>query len=401
MHVLGLIVEYNPFHNGHLYHIEQARKKSNADVVITVMSGQFLQRGEPAIIDKFTRAEMAVLHGSDLVIELPTLFAIQHQDLFCFGAVSILNELGVDTIIFGSESGDIVPFLERVTSEHNHRALLDQTIQDQIKKGKSYPATYSDALQELGIHTINDHLPNNSLGIGYVRAVSELNPDIKLDTIKRQQAEYHTSDLSTPIASATSIRQTIKQRGLSASLSELKATMPDKAYQLLERYEDDFHDLNDYYPLIQYKLLTTTPHALKQIHGMIEGIEHRLIAAAKKANTMTGFMDRIKTKRYTTTRIQRLLIHLLLNLDQDTVNQAINQLPHLPAVRSLAQSTTGEQYLKVIKKERPITVLSKVTKDLPDYLAIDIRASRVYHIFDQHKIQREFLPPFRYERARE
>ncbi|MGM0522427.1 MAG: nucleotidyltransferase [Bacillota bacterium] len=401
MHVLGLIVEYNPFHNGHLYHIEQARKKSNADIVITVMSGQFLQRGEPAIIDKFTRAEMAVLHGSDLVIELPTIFAIQHRDLFCFSAVSILNQLGVDTIIFGSESGDITPFLELVTSEQNHHALLDQTVQHGLKVGKSYPAAYSDALKELGIQAINDHLPNNSLGIGYVRAVLEINPDITIDTIKRQQADYHTSDLSTPIASATSIRQAIKQKSISSSLPELKATMPAKGYQLLEQYEDDFHDLNDYYPLIQYTLLTTAPHALKQIHGMVEGIEHRLIAAAKKSGTVTSFIDSVKTKRYTTTRIQRLLVHLLLNLDQNTVNQAIKQLPHLPAVRSLAQSTTGEQYLKAIKKQRPITVLSKVTKDLPDYLAIDIRASRVYHLFDHQKMQREFLPPYRYERARE
>jgi predicted nucleotidyltransferase len=401
MHVLGLIVEYNPFHNGHLYHIEQARKKSNADVIITVMSGQFLQRGEPAIIDKFTRAKMAVLHGSDLVIELPTIFAIQHRDLFCFSAVSILNSLGVDTIIFGSESGDITPFLERVTSENNHREVLDHMIQHQLKAGKSYPAAYSKAIEELRIHTINDHLPNNSLGIGYVRAVSEINPDITIDTIKRQQADYHTSDLSTPIASATSIRQALKQTGLPSSLAELKATMPDKAYQLLEQHEGAFRDLNDYYPFIQYKLLTTAPDVLKHIHGMVEGIEHRLIAAAKKANTVTEFIDSVKTKRYTTTRIQRLLMHLLLNLDQDTVHRAINQLPHLPAVRSLAQSTTGEQYLKQIKQNRPITVLTKVTKDLPDYLDIDIRASSVYHLFHHQDIKREFLPPFRYERARD
>lgn len=401
MHVLGLIVEYNPFHNGHLYHIEQARKKSNADVVITVMSGQFLQRGEPAIINKFTRAEMAVLHGSDLVIELPTIFAIQHRDLFCFSAVSILNQLGVDTIIFGSESGDISPFFELVMTEQNNRAVLDETIQRHLKEGQSYPAAYSEALKTLGIDTIDDHLPNNSLGIGYVRAVSEINPDIKIDTIKRQQADYHSSDLSSPIASATSIRQVIKQKGMRSSLAELKGTIPDKAYQLLKQYEHDFHDLNDYYPLIQYKLLTTSPRDLKQIHGMIEGIEHRLIAAAKKANTITTFIDSVKTKRYTTTRIQRLLIHLLLNLDHDTVNRGINQLPHIPAVRSLAQSTKGEQYLKLIKKKQLLTVLTKVTQDLPEYLDIDIRASRVYHLFDYQKIEREFLPPYRYERARE
>ena len=399
MHVLGLIVEYNPFHNGHLYHIEQARKKSNADIVITVMSGQFLQRGEPAIIDKFTRAKMAVLHGSDLVIELPTIFAIQHRDLFCFSAVSILNALGVDTIIFGSESGDITPFFGLVTSEHNHRTLLDQTIQHGLNEGKSYPAAYSDALQELGIQGVNDHLPNNSLGIGYVRSVLEINPEIQIDTIKRQQADYHTANLSSPIASATSIRQAIKQSGLRSSLSELKVTMPGQAYKLLEQHEGGFHDLNDYYPFIQYKLLTTAPRALQQIHGMVEGIEYRLIAAAKKAQTVTSFIDSVKTKRYTKTRIQRLLIHLLLNLDQDTVNRAINQLPHLPAVRSLAQSTIGEQYLKIIRNQQPVTVLTKVTKDLPEYLDIDIQASRVYHLFDHQKVAREFLPPYRHERA--
>ncbi|GEM02665.1 Predicted nucleotidyltransferase [Halolactibacillus halophilus] len=401
MHVLGLIVEYNPFHNGHLYHIEQARKKSNADVVITIMSGQFLQRGEPAIIDKFTRSKMAVLHGSDLVIELPTIYAIQHRDLFCFSAVSILNALGVDTIIFGSESGDIIPFLELVASEHDQKEKLDQIIQGELREGKSYPKAYSNALKELGILAMEDHLPNNSLGIGYVRAVSEINPNIKIDTIKRQQTDYHTTNLSSPIASATSIRQAIKQAGLRSSLAEIQTTMPDKAYQLLEDHEDVFHDLNDYYPFIQHKLLTTAPIALKQIHGMVEGIEHRLITAAKKASTVTSFIDSVKTKRYTATRIQRLLIHLLLNLDRDTVNRAINLLPHLPMVRSLAQSTKGEQYLNIIKKERPITVLTKVTRDLPEYLDIDIRASQVYHLFNQQKIKREFLPPYRQKGTRD
>lgn len=399
MHVLGLIVEYNPFHNGHLYHIEQARKKSNADVVITVMSGQFLQRGEPAIIDKFARAEMAIVHGSDLVIELPTIFAIQHRDLFCYSAVSILHQLGVDTIIFGSESGDITPFHALVTRENESRTLLDQTIQRRLKQGESYPAAYSAAIKTIGIDTLNDHLPNNSLGIGYVRAVAEINPRITIDTIKRQQAGYHTTHLSSPIASATSIRQVIKAKKTIQHVSELKSVMPDKAYQLIEQHEDDFHDLNDYYPLMQYKLLTTTPVALKQIHGMVEGIEHRLIAAAKKATTASDFIDLVKTKRYTTTRIQRLLIHLLLNLDQETVATAIHQLQNLPAVRSLGQSTIGERYIKVIKKERPMTILTKVTKNLPDYLAIDMRASLVYHLFDHTKTKREYLPPFRHERA--
>lgn len=209
MNVLGLIVEYNPFHNGHLYHIEQARNKSNADVVITIMSGHFLQRGEPAIVDKFTRSRMAVMNGSDLVIELPTVYAIQHRDLFCYSAVSILNQLGVNTIIFGSETGEIEPFNTFIDNETDYKKEIDEKVKHYLKQGESYPRAYSKTLADLKISSIDDHLPNNSLGIGYVRAVKKINSNITIDTIKRKQAAYHQKVLSTPIASATSIRKSI------------------------------------------------------------------------------------------------------------------------------------------------------------------------------------------------
>lgn len=399
MHVLGLIVEYNPFHNGHLYHIEQARHKSNADVVITIMSGQFLQRGEPAIVDKFTRAEMAILHGSDLVIELPTIFAIQHRDLFSYSAVSILNQLGVDTIIFGSESGNILPFKQLIETEAKHQVALDQAIQSFLKHGDSYPAAYSKALNKLDLISVNDHLPNNSLGIGYTRAVYNINPNIKIDTIKRKQAHYHSETLSRPIASATSIRETIKTTYTEQSLIDV---MPEKSYHLMMDYKEQhgqFHDLNIYYPFIQHKLLTTPASDLTRTHGMVEGIEHRLIKAAKTEQHVEGFINQVKTKRYTRTRIMRLLIHLLLNLDTTTVKIAIDQIDQLPAVRSLAQSSTGENYLKTIRKSQSIEVLTKIGKDLPMYLEIDLRASMVYHLFNHKFFKREYQPPYRYEKT--
>lgn len=397
MNILGLIVEYNPFHNGHLYHIEQARNKSNADVVITIMSGHFLQRGEPAIVDKFTRSRMAVMNGSDLVIELPTIYAIQHRDLFCYSAVSILNQLGVNTIIFGSETGDIEPFNTLIDNETHHKKDIDETVKQYLKKGESYPRAYSKTLADLKLTSIDDHLPNNSLGIGYVRAAKKINANITIDTIKRQQAAYHEETLSIPIASATSIRKNIAHNSFT---DHILKTMPSTVSTLMQQYKQTygaFADFNDYYPFIQYKLLTASPEDLRAIHGMTEGIEHRLIEAAKKEATIDHFLNRVTTKRYTTTRIKRLLIHLLLNITSATIDQALSTIDDLEAVRCLAQTPRGEDYLKIIKQTKKLNVLSKIKKNMPDYLNLDLRASAVYYLFDVNRQKNELKPPFRYQ----
>ncbi|GEN55682.1 UPF0348 protein YlbM [Halolactibacillus alkaliphilus] len=396
MNILGLIVEYNPFHNGHLYHIEQARNKSNADVVITIMSGHFLQRGEPAIVDKFTRSRMAVMNGSDLVIELPTIYAIQHRDLFCYSAVSILNQLGVNTIIFGSETGEIEPFNTFIANETDYKKEIDEKVKHYLKQGESYPRAYSKTLADLKLSSIDDHLPNNSLGIGYVRAVKKINSNITIDTIKRKQAAYHQKVLSTPIASATSIRKSIADNHFS---DHILKTMPSTVSALMQQYKEthgSFANFNDYYPFIQYKLLTTPSEALKAIHGMTEGIEHRLIDAAKKATSIDFFLNMVTTKRYTTTRIKRLLIHLLLNITTETIDQAILTIDDLEAVRCLAQTPCGEEYLKIVKQTKKLSVLSKIKKDMPEYLNVDLRASAVYYLFDVNRQKNELKPPFRY-----
>ncbi|WP_067838879.1 nucleotidyltransferase, partial [Amphibacillus sediminis] len=404
MRAVGLIVEYNPFHNGHLYHIEQAKLKSNADVVIAVMSGHFLQRGEPAIVDKFTRARMAIEHGVDLVFELPTLFAIQHSDLFGFGAVSILNQLDVDHIVFGSEIGDITPFYHAANQIKANQKIIEAQLKQELAAGNSYPKAYLEAMQTLISDTDLDlHQPNNILGLSYVKAQAQINPQIKLDTIQRIQADYHQEHLTQPVASATSIRL--------KALSDLTNTdykmlaMPRLSFDLLKAYANQaglLHHWDDYFPYLKYRLLSDSYDQLQQIHGMTEGLEYRLKDKVSSANDFPSFLAQVLTKRYTKTRIQRLFTHILLNISERMVQQAIRALTKQKAVdriRLLGMSQLGQAYLNHTKKERSFKIISQLKQDQTQLLQIDELASNLYYLplakESQAQLkQQEFAPPY-------
>lgn len=396
MNILGLIVEYNPFHNGHLYHIEEAKRKSNAEVVIAVMSGQFLQRGEPAIIDKFTRAKTAVDHGVDLVIELPVILGVQHRDLFCHAAVSILNKLGVNVIIFGSESGEITPFIKHVEAIEQHQEAIDHLLKEKLAEGLGYPEAYSKTLDALHLSVIDQSQPNNSLGLGYVKAVKKINPSITIDTFRRKQAHYHDETFTTPIASATSIRHQLA----SATIEENnQLAMPGSSFAALLNYQEihgHFHTLSLYEPYIRYRITSSSLSDLSEIDGMDEGLEHRLLKQVKKSDNMTDFINHMTTKRYTTSRIKRLLIHLLLNIKKHETKKAIEQLPQLNAFRSLGQSLAGEKYIKQLKKQTEISIFTQLKASDSSIYRFDLRASSIYYQpVSPGLIKKEIMAPYR------
>jgi len=402
MKAVGLIVEYNPLHNGHLHHIELARSKSNAEIVIAVMSGNFLQRGEPSIVDKFTRAKMAIEQQVNLVFELPTTFAIQHSDIFAHAAVHILNQLKVDSIVFGSEQGEIEEFNKLFEVLEQNDENYQNELKKQLNSGNNYPKASELAIEKafpklkLGLDLKQ---PNNILGLSYLKAQKKINPMLEILTIKRIQADYHQSELSGSISSATSIRNQLKDSIDTHSYQSL--SLPLSSFQLLEDYHErneHFHWWELYFPYLKYRIISDSIDQLANIHGMTEGLEYRLKDKIKESRSFDDFIQKLQTKRYTKVRLQRLLVHVLLQLTKDQVSQQLNQIDQLKEFRLLAMDDKGQAYLNTLKKTADLHVVTQLKRDLSELLKIDEKASEIYYLPLQPEQQlalrqQEFKPP--------
>lgn len=377
MKTVGIIVEYNPFHNGHLYHAHQARQAAKADLVIAVMSGHFLQRGEPAIVNKWARARMALENGVDLVVELPYAFSVQKAEYFSKGAVSILHELSCNSFCFGSENGRIGDFLLSAEQVEASSHLLNPLIRKHMSKGVSFPKAQTLAREELFEDTLPLDLsqPNNILGFHYVQANRTLETPMEPLTIKRQQAGFHEEALSDqPIASATGIRKAIHER---KGLKAVEQYVPPSVFKELTRYYNYYGQLHSwelYWPLLKYRLLSSSPSELACLYEVTEGIEYRLQQAARSASSFTDFMQAVKTKRYTWTRIQRMLVHILLNVPKEEMNEALESARY---IRLLGMNGKGRQYLNEIKKNLSLPLITKAAAYKKE-LALDIKATEVY-----------------------
>lgn len=354
MKATGLIVEYNPFHNGHLYHLTQSVKQSNADVLIVVMSGHFTQRGEPTILNKWDRTKMALANGADLVVELPYAYSCQHADLFAKGAVSILTHLHVNELIFGSESGNIDELIEldAITSENN----FQKTIHKWVQTGLSLPMAHAKALEEFNLKPELGTSPNNTLGLYYLRAIRELNSSIRPDTLIRIHSDYRdvipTHD---QISSATSIRN-LREQG-----EDFTAFVPKNVQEILMNHYNQtktYHSWETYFPFLKQKILTMTPKHLAQFHDVEEGIENRLYSAMIKSTSFEAFIEAVKTKRYTRTRIQRICANILTHTTKEFI-QELQLSTGAPYIRLLGATSTGKKYLKHIKKEVCVPIYSK------------------------------------------
>lgn len=402
MKAVGIVVEYNPFHNGHLYHARQAREQTNSDIVIAVMSGSFLQRGEPAIVSKWQRTKMALAGGVDVVVELPYLYSTQKAELFAKGAVSILTEMGVDSINFGSESGEIDAFFELVDIMEQQHSVFDKLVFDHMKKGLSYPRATSEAFQLLHLDSSVLALdePNNILGFHYVKAIYEGGRQIKATTTPRLQAHYHDNDLpATSIASATSIRQALKKK---SGLEEIEHVMPASTYQLLHEYLRSYallHTWEHYYPFLHYKVMSASYAQLRTIYECEEGLEFRVKDMMKTASSFQEWMEKMKTKRYTWTRLQRLATHILTNTTKEEMVEGLS-LSSLPHIRLLGMSEHGQAFLNQTKKQRQVPLLTRPAKAQGIMAMIDERATNVYltplsPALRIEQMKQEFKPPLR------
>lgn len=376
MKAVGVIVEYNPFHNGHAFHIQKAKELAGAEIVIAVMSGNFLQRGEPALVSKWFRAEMALNGGVDLVFELPYQFATQKAETFANGAISLLHAAGCESVCFGSESGDIDAFLKTVEVIESTEEQLDQQIKQRMKTGISYPKALS--LTYKAISQSSEHVdlstPNNILGFQYIKAIRAQKNGLIPLTIARKSADYHDEHFaSATIASATSIRKALFSKEI-----EIGSFIPTSTNQLLKSYLEQygqFHHWENYWPFLQFRLLQVTPDELRAIYEVEEGLENRLIKAAIQAGSFLEFMEAVKTKRYTWTRLQRICTHILTNATKTEMRRSNETASYL---RLLGMTEKGRAYLRHHKDNFSLPIISKLSAYQHRDIDLDIRATRIY-----------------------
>jgi predicted nucleotidyltransferase len=380
MRATGVVVEYNPFHNGHLHHLKETRNTTGADIVVAVMSGHFLQRGEPALVSKWARTKMALDAGVDVVIELPYSFATQHAEIFSRGAISLLDRFGCESFCFGSEDGGIDAFEKTIQFIHTNQEQYDLYIREYIQEGMSYPSALANAFQRLGNQksVIDLSKPNNILGFHYIEAKNKLASSLKAYTITRESAGYHDEHFSSPsIASATSIRKSIFS---TEEHHELSSYLPDSSVQELYRYKKEyggFHRWENYWTMLQYKLLSSSKEELRGIYEIEEGIENRMVECAKTSTSFEEFMNKLKTKRYTWTRLQRMLLHILTN----TQKEEMRGRHHSPSyIRLLGMNKSGREYIHSKKKNFTLPLISKLSSADQKAVQLDIQAAEIFSL---------------------
>ena len=412
MTTLGVIVEYNPFHNGHLHHIEEAKKLTGATHVVGVMSGSFVQRGGPALIDKWSRASVAVDCGVDLVLELPVVFSSQSAEIFAKGSISTLEKTGViDYIVFGSESNSIENIYTVAKAlayeSDNFKALLKEKLQ----LGISYPKAREEALKSLGITNLSS-TSNDILGIEYVKQLITLKSSIKPLSIQRTGSEYNSLDLVGKISSATAIREFIKNQ--KSDFNKKNPENETKDFSYIDNFMPEHTSLmlstlikkginpifdEDFFNLIRFEILKSKD-ALKDIYEIEEGLENRIYNLALKSSDFNDLIFSLKTKRYTLTRLRRILFNILIGIQKKDMEMLINDKSPAPYFRVLSFNQKGREILKKISTNSNAPIINKVASYKPIYdsermiFKYDTMSTRIYNLIynsNLNSLDRDFL----------
>ncbi|WP_027623428.1 nucleotidyltransferase [Clostridium lundense] len=388
MNISGIVVEYNPFHKGHLYHLNKTKEVTSCDAVIAVMSGNFVQRGIPSFIDKWTKAKMALLNGVDLVLELPLLYSLSSAEFFGYGAITLLNNIGVvNNICFGSESGDINEIMNISKILYEEPEEFKTSLKLHLNEGLTYPLARSQALKEYLINTDNTCLSfnnflacsNNILAIEYCKNLLKINSKIIPFTIKREGNNYNSVEFGEEFSSATSIRNYIKRNN---NYNSIKKYVPNSVFQIIEELKSSnypfvFEDKLLQY--IKYKYFIGE-NTLENLPDISEGLHNRIYKALEKSNSFEETIENIKTKRYTYTRISRILCQYFLGFDSlDTYN--LRKTP-CPYARILGFNKKGSQILKEMKCKSTIPIYTKIPKEINPTLSLDIRGTKCYNLLN-------------------
>ena len=357
----AIICEYNPFHNGHLHHLNETKKLNKDNIIILVLSGNFLQRGQMCILDKWTKTKLALEYRIDLVIELPFIFASQSADIFAKGFIELCNHLKVDNIVFGSESNNVEDLKKLANIQLNDKDY-DIKIKEYLDKGINYPTALSKALNDISTSCVSS--PNDLLGLSYIREIIKQKSNIIPITIKRTN-DYHDKEAKSKLSSATSIRKLLDDN------KSIKEFVPLKTYNYLKNYKDYS---NEYFKLLKYKIISEGTN-IKNYQTVDEGIENRILKYINISNNIEELINYIKTKRYTYNKLSRMFTHILCNF---TKEEATNN-KDIKYIRILGFNDKGKKYLSTIKKELEIPLITNMNKDISKLLEIELRIDSIYY----------------------
>lgn len=368
MNVIGIIAEYNPFHLGHLYQINKIKEMYKDSIIIAIVSSSFTQRGDISILNKWDKTNIALNNKIDLVIELPYFYASQSSDIFAYGAVKILNYLNIDTLVFGIESNDITSLLQASDIQLNNKEY-NTIVKKYLDLGYNYPTSLNKAIKDIANITINS--PNDLLALSYIKQIKQINNNINIVGIKRTN-DYHAKEVTNNIVNASLIREYLIQN------KDISNYIPK--YNINKLYTNT---INDFYPLLKYQILNNI-NSLNKFLTVDEGIENRIKKYIKESNTWEELVNNIKTKRYTYNKINRMLIHILVNLTKEEVKNI-----NIDYIRVLGFNTKGKTYLNKIKKDINIKLITNYKNNISNLFDLENRVNNIYSIIIDNKLIKE------------
>ena len=372
MNIIGIVTEYNPFHNGHLYQIKKIKEMYPDSLIVVVMGGNYLQRGEISILNKFDKTKIALEHNIDIVLELPFKFATQSADKFAYGALKILNEFKIEKLVFGSETNDVESFINLADIQLNNKEY-NNIVKDLLNKGVNYPTALSTALKQITKKEITT--PNDILALSYVREIIKNNYDIEPISIKRTN-DYHDLDSNENIISASNIRNKILNN------TDCTKYIPDITYEFLNKR--NVYNMNDYFPYLKYKIISDINN-LDKYMTVDEGIENRISKNIYKVSSYNELIEAVKTKRYTFNKISRMFCHILTGFKKEYNNDDIN------SVRILGLSSNGKKYLSKIKKEITIPLITKFSDYNKEDRELELKLEYIYSLPFSNEEKEEYI----------
>ncbi len=361
--VIGIIAEYNPFHNGHIYQIKKIKEKYPNSIIIVCTSSSFTQRGELSILNKWEKTKVSLLNGVDIVIELPYVYSTQSSDTFAKYGVSLLEKLHINYLCFGSESNDTTKLLNAAKTQINN-IEFDNKVKLYMKEGYNYPTSLNNAVKELINYDIKE--PNDLLAISYIKEIISNNYNIEVFNIKRTNS-YHDLDLDNKIVSASNIRNKLLEN------KNIKDKVPKETYDILKNKSLE----NKYFEFLKYKIISE--NNLEKYVDVDEGLNVRIKKYINNSKSLSELIMNIKTKRYTYNRISRMLNHILCSFTKEE-NDKIKKLEY---IRILGFTENGREYLNEIKDSIELPILNKYDTKKYKALEIEKRVTDIYsNIYD-------------------
>ena len=359
MKIIGIIAEYNPFHNGHKYQIDKIREKYEDALIIICTPSSFTQRGDISILNKWEKTKCALNNGANIVLELPYIYSTQSSDTFAKYALKILNELKIDKLCFGSEDNDIDKLYKVADTQINNKQF-DTKVKEHLDNGINYPTALNNALKELTQIEITK--PNDLLGVSYIKEIIKNKYNIKPFTIKRTN-DYHDIENNSDIVSASNIRERLLNN------EDISSKVPQDVYEILKNKKIK----NKYFEYLKYKIISEQD--LNKFLDVDEGLHTRIKDQIQKSNNLEELIQNIKTKRYTYNKISRMLNHILCSLTKEE-----NKIQELEYIRILGFDSKGKEYLSKIKKDIKTPILNKYDTKKYKTLEIEKRVTDIYSL---------------------